>query len=264
MASKKSVKTETKPVVAREEEEEDLEIEPDDEPVPAPQKKKTADKKRAEPEPDAVPAAAAAPAPKKKAPAKKAKKEPSPEPEEEEEDEEEPVAAPVAAVVPKKKRGPIKISNKNVAKGDRLSTVSPYKFESSRKTPGKARAGEAAKRESKYLQTANGLLLRRAQVKRVAKQASAAAIDMLEREAAPQIARLRARGKPVPTNLTISSNKQNRSFSEDAIALLSIIADNDLNCKFALANKFRIANGSRDTLFPVDYEHAVEVLSGNY
>lgn len=264
MASKKSVKTETKPVVvAREEEEEDLEIEPDDEPVPAPQKKKTADKKRAEPEPDASPAAAAAPAPKKKAPAKKAKKEPSPEPEEEEE-EEEPVAAAVAAGAPKKKRGPIKISNKNVAKGDRLSTVSPYKFESSRKTPGKARAGEAAKRESKYLQTANGLLLRRAQVKRVAKQASAAAIDMLEREAAPQIARLRARGKPVPTNLTISSNKQNRSFSEDAIALLSIIADNDLNCKFALANKFRIANGSRDTLFPVDYEHAVEVLSGNY
>lgn len=266
MASKKSVKTETR--IARVEEE-DLEIEPDEEPVPQSQpkqkKKATADKKRAEPEPEP-----AAPAPeKKRAPVKKAKKEPSPEPEEDEEEEPEVVAtaaaaAPAAPVAPKKKRGPIKISNKNVAKGDRLAPVTPYKFESSRKTPGKAKSGEAAKRESKYLQTANGLLLRRAQVKRVAKQAAAAFMDVLEREAAPQIARLVARGKPVPANLSITANKQPRSFSDEAILLLATLADDSLNRKFALANTFRIANGSRDTLFAVDYEHAIDLLSGNY
>jgi hypothetical protein len=187
MAQRKSA-PKPKIVKAEEEEEKDLEIEPEEEPVP---KKKVASKKRQsspvkkEEEPAPAPLKkkkaskkAAAAAPKKEASSSSSSSSSS-----EEEEEEAPVAAPAAADAPKekKKRGPVKISNKNVPKGDRLDTVTPFKFTSSSKTPGKARTGESAKRESRYLQKTNGRLLRPAQVKRLFKASCESARRVIEK-----------------------------------------------------------------------------------
>lgn len=258
--------------------EKDLEIEPDEEPVAVPKKraasppekapkKKEAKKKRVkkeseEEEEEEKPAAAAI----KKKKAKKEQK--KPQPEEEEEEEEEPVSAAVPqeeeeekkAPKEKKKRGPVKVSNKGVAKGDCLGTVAPFKLIGKKPGSGKSKSGQVAARERRHLQSSNGILLCIAPVERIARAAAESARRILEQEAAPQIARLRKNGKSPATNLTLSSVAEPRSISDGAKRLLTIAADVDARRVFDMANLLRIHAGGRETLFGGDVEKAIEMI----
>jgi hypothetical protein len=253
-------------------EEEDLDIEPEVEPVSSLRKQK-----RAAPEKSgkslgivatAVGKALAEPE-KKKAPAKKAKKEPeakakekepSPSPEPVEEEDDEPIPAVAAVPVPEKKeKKEVKVSNKGIPKGGRFDTVPLYK--KNNKT-GKAKTGEVARRESRYLQTTNGLLLKTTFIKRVTKNsAMTKALPILEKEAIPQIARLKARGKPVPHNLQLCLNKKQRSISSGASKLILAIAETDLAQKFEVANTYQVHAGNRQTMFHLDFMAAIQRLA---
>lgn len=234
-------------------EEEDLDIEPEVEPPSSAAVRK---QKRAAPEKPGKPlgivasAVAKAEAEKKKAPAKKAKKEPTPDPVEEEEEEEPAAPVPGAVSAEKKEKKEVKVSNKGVPKGGRFDTIPLYK--KNNKT-GKAKTGEVSKRESRYLQTANGLLLKTTFIKRVAKHsAMTKALPVLEQEAKPQIARLQRRGKPVPANLTLCTNKKDRSISSGAAQLILAIAETELARKFGAATTYRVHDNHRETLYGRD------------
>lgn len=260
--------------------EEDLDIEPEVEPVSSLRKQK-----RAAPEKSGKPLGIVAAAitkvvattigkalaepEKKKAPAKKAKKEPeakakepspSPEPVEEEDEDDEPIPTVAAVPVPEKKeKKEVKVSNKGIPKGGRFDTVPLYK--KNNKT-GKAKTGEVARRESRYLQTTNGLLLKTTFVKRVTKNsAMTKALPILEKEAIPQIARLKARGKPVPHNLQLCLNKKQRSISSGASKLILAIAETDLAQKFEVANTYQVHAGNRQTMFHLDFMAAIQRLA---
>lgn len=242
-------------------EDEDLDIEPEVEPTSGARKQKRAAPEKAG-KPLGIVASAVAKAladsEKKKAPAKKAKKEPkeaSPEPVV---DEEEPVTV-VPSTSEKKEKKEVKVSNKGVPKGGRFDTVPLYKKNS--KT-GKAKTGEVSKRESRYLQTANGLLLKTTHIKRVAKHSAMnKALPVLSQEARPQIERLQNRGKPVPTNLRLCLSEKDRSISSGAAQLILAIAEMDLARKFEAANTYRVHDNTRETLYGRDLTAAIQRLA---
>ena len=286
----KTVHSKKAPVPKKEDpvpkEDADLDIEPEVEPPSSAAARK---QKRAAPEKAGKPlgivasavAKASAESEKKKTPAKKAKKEPEAKTpverksrpaeddsgdggpnKEEDEDEPIPAVAPskAAAEAPEKKeKKEVKVSNKGVPKGGRFDTVPLYK--KNNKT-GKAKTGEVSKRESRYLQTANGLLLKTTHIKRVAKHsAMTKALPVLEQEAKPQIARLQRRGKPVPANLTLCLNKKDRSISSGAAQLILAIAEMELARKFEVANGYRIHGNARETLYGRDLTAANQRLA---
>ncbi len=244
-------------------------------PVTAAGKAKKAKKSKKVADEVEAPVVAAASPPKKKSKATKKKGEKRaravadeeeeaeiPEPAEEQEQQEE------------KAERVIKRSEAGRAQGSRLESVKGYRVQLKKHRDNapdtkkdkdgkevpivhrKAKPGSVAKREVKFLNKANGLFLKSALVRRLCGDSIKRALPIVRAENARTAARLEARGKTVPKNLTVA---ERWSVSPGVVQLTRGAVQERLNQISTLGATLRQHTG-RETILERDIATAREIL----